>query len=153
MRTQRANNIPTKTPCTPHDSPISTTRPNMTGALESAIKKHMLRETSNATRVQVVQETIDPKAKIEFRPNTVDDPHKRKPDISKAKESLGWEPKVPLRKGLPLMASGSASLATTRKMVPPPPELRRGVPLLIDQKGEEKSFSRVEAIRKLSSPH
>ncbi|KAK3021048.1 hypothetical protein RJ639_047295 [Escallonia herrerae] len=54
---------------------------------------------------QVVQETIDPNAKIEFRPNTEDDPHKRKPDISKAKELLGWEPKVPLRKGLPLMVS------------------------------------------------
>ncbi|KAK3020839.1 hypothetical protein RJ639_045521 [Escallonia herrerae] len=54
---------------------------------------------------QVVQETIDPNAKIEFRPNTEDDPHKRKPNISKAKELLGWEPKVPLRKGLPLMVS------------------------------------------------
>ncbi|KAL3626008.1 UDP-glucuronic acid decarboxylase 2 [Castilleja foliolosa] len=54
---------------------------------------------------QVVQETIDPNAQIEFRPNTEDDPHKRKPDISKAKEQLGWEPKVPLRKGLPMMVS------------------------------------------------
>lgn len=54
---------------------------------------------------QVVQETIDPNAKIEFRPNTEDDPHKRKPDISKAKDLLGWEPKVALRKGLPLMVS------------------------------------------------
>ncbi|KAL6564186.1 UDP-glucuronic acid decarboxylase 2 [Orobanche minor] len=54
---------------------------------------------------QVVQETIDPNAKIEFRPNTEDDPHKRKPDISKAKELLGWEPKVALRKGLPMMVS------------------------------------------------
>ncbi|KAJ4727689.1 UDP-glucuronic acid decarboxylase [Melia azedarach] len=52
---------------------------------------------------EVVQETIDPNAKIEFRPNTEDDPHKRKPDISRAKELLGWEPKVSLRKGLPLM--------------------------------------------------
>ncbi|KAK6916885.1 NAD(P)-binding domain [Dillenia turbinata] len=51
----------------------------------------------------VVQETIDPNAKIEFRPNTEDDPHKRKPDISRAKELLGWEPTVSLRKGLPLM--------------------------------------------------
>ncbi|KAM6540943.1 hypothetical protein CsatB_005390 [Cannabis sativa] len=52
---------------------------------------------------KVVQETIDPDAKIEHRPNTEDDPHKRKPDITKAKEQLGWEPKVSLRKGLPLM--------------------------------------------------
>ncbi|CAL0300539.1 unnamed protein product [Lupinus luteus] len=54
---------------------------------------------------KVVQETIDPDAKIEYRDNTEDDPHKRKPDISKAKEQLGWEPKVDLRKGLPLMVS------------------------------------------------
>jgi len=53
--------------------------------------------------MQVVQETIDPNAKIEFKPNTEDDPHKRKPDISKAKELLGWEPTVPLRDGLPRM--------------------------------------------------
>ncbi|XXG54082.1 hypothetical protein AAC387_Pa03g2052 [Persea americana] len=53
----------------------------------------------------VVQETIEPNARIVFRANTQDDPHKRKPDISKAKELLGWEPTIPLRKGLPLMVS------------------------------------------------
>ncbi|XP_019263547.1 PREDICTED: UDP-glucuronic acid decarboxylase 4-like [Nicotiana attenuata] len=52
---------------------------------------------------KVVQETIDPNAKIEFRPNTEDDPHKRKPDITKAKQLLGWEPTVSLRQGLPMM--------------------------------------------------
>nr|KAJ0189310.1 hypothetical protein LSAT_V11C800453520 [Lactuca sativa] len=54
---------------------------------------------------KVVQETIDSEAKIEFRPNTEDDPHKRKPDITKAKELLGWKPKVSLRKGLPMMVA------------------------------------------------
>ena len=54
---------------------------------------------------KVVQDTIDPEARIEFRPNTADDPHKRKPDISRAKELLGWEPKVPLHEGLPLMVT------------------------------------------------
>ncbi|TKW36471.1 hypothetical protein SEVIR_2G442000v4 [Setaria viridis] len=52
---------------------------------------------------KVVQDTIDPNARIEFRPNTADDPHKRKPDITRAKDLLGWEPKIPLTKGLPLM--------------------------------------------------
>ncbi|KAJ4905180.1 UDP-glucuronic acid decarboxylase 2 [Raphanus sativus] len=76
---------------------------------------------------KVVQETIDPNAKIEFRPNTEDDPHKRKPDITKAKELLGWEPKVSLRQGLPLMVKdfrqrvfgdrkeGSSATETTTK--------------------------------------
>ncbi|KAI7729758.1 hypothetical protein M8C21_003064, partial [Ambrosia artemisiifolia] len=46
---------------------------------------------------QVVKETIDPNATIEFKKNTADDPQKRKPDISKAKELLNWEPKIQLR--------------------------------------------------------
>lgn len=40
---------------------------------------------------------------IKMVENTPDDPRQRKPDISKAKEVLGWEPKVKLREGLPLM--------------------------------------------------
>lgn len=55
--------------------------------------------------MKVVQETIDSNAKIEFRPNTEDDPHMRKPDITKAKELLGWQPMVTLRDGLPLMVA------------------------------------------------
>ncbi|KAK3162405.1 hypothetical protein QOZ80_1BG0089160 [Eleusine coracana subsp. coracana] len=54
---------------------------------------------------QVVKETIDPMATIEFKPNTADDPHMRKPDITKAKQLLHWEPKVPLKEGLPLMVT------------------------------------------------
>ncbi|XP_059296561.1 UDP-glucuronic acid decarboxylase 1-like isoform X2 [Lycium ferocissimum] len=54
---------------------------------------------------EVVKEVIDPSATIEFRANTADDPHKRKPDISRAKELLNWEPKVPLRDGLPRMVN------------------------------------------------
>ncbi|XP_072996836.1 UDP-glucuronic acid decarboxylase 4-like isoform X2 [Typha latifolia] len=54
---------------------------------------------------KVVQDTIDSNARIEFRPNTEDDPHKRKPDITRAKTLLGWEPKIPLRQGLPMMVS------------------------------------------------
>ncbi|XP_064968836.1 UDP-glucuronic acid decarboxylase 1 isoform X1 [Musa acuminata AAA Group] len=52
---------------------------------------------------EVVKEVVDPSATIEFRPNTADDPHMRKPDISKPKELLNWEPKVTLHEGLPLM--------------------------------------------------
>eukprot|EP00249_Psilotum_nudum_P017559 c26389_g1_i1 orf=253-1041(-) len=52
---------------------------------------------------EVVKETIDPNANIEFRPNTEDDPHMRKPNITKARDLLGWGPKVSLRSGLPRM--------------------------------------------------
>eukprot|EP00475_Leptophrys_vorax_P002375 TRINITY_DN11324_c0_g1_i1.p1 TRINITY_DN11324_c0_g1~~TRINITY_DN11324_c0_g1_i1.p1 ORF type:complete len:502 (-),score=18.98 TRINITY_DN11324_c0_g1_i1:7-1308(-) len=51
----------------------------------------------------VVREVVDKSATIAFHENTADDPHKRKPDITRAKELLGWEPKIALRKGLPLM--------------------------------------------------
>ncbi|XP_020574396.1 UDP-glucuronic acid decarboxylase 1-like [Phalaenopsis equestris] len=54
---------------------------------------------------EVVKETIDPSATIDFKPNTADDPHMRKPDISKAMEFLNWEPKISLREGLPLMVN------------------------------------------------
>lgn len=54
---------------------------------------------------QVVKEVIDPSATIELKANTADDPHKRKPDISKAKELLNWEPKISLQEGLPLMVN------------------------------------------------
>ncbi len=40
------------------------------------------------------------KSRIEFRPLPSDDPTQRKPDISKARAILGWEPKVPLAEGL-----------------------------------------------------
>jgi len=37
---------------------------------------------------------------IEFRPLPEDDPRQRRPDITKAKRLLGWEPKVGLEEGL-----------------------------------------------------
>lgn len=42
------------------------------------------------------------KAKIVFKPLPVDDPTRRRPDITKARTLLGWEPKVSLREGLEL---------------------------------------------------
>jgi nucleoside-diphosphate-sugar epimerase len=39
-------------------------------------------------------------SKIVFRPLPEDDPKQRRPDISKARRVLGWEPKVPLEEGL-----------------------------------------------------
>ena len=40
------------------------------------------------------------KSKIVFKPLPIDDPVRRKPDISLAEETLGWRPKTGLRKGL-----------------------------------------------------
>ena len=40
------------------------------------------------------------KSELTFEPLPQDDPKQRKPDITKAKRVLGWEPKVALREGL-----------------------------------------------------
>ncbi|MCK9201231.1 MAG: UDP-glucuronic acid decarboxylase family protein [Gallionella sp.] len=40
------------------------------------------------------------KSRIEYRPLPLDDPRQRQPDISLAKDKLGWEPKVKLEDGL-----------------------------------------------------
>ncbi|MEE9132463.1 MAG: UDP-glucuronic acid decarboxylase family protein [Gemmatimonadota bacterium] len=47
----------------------------------------------------VMELTSDP-AGIEYRPLPEDDPKIRQPDISLARELLGWEPKIPVREGL-----------------------------------------------------
>src|SRR5271154_3303271 len=40
------------------------------------------------------------RAEIKFNPLPQDDPTRRRPDITKARELLGWEPKIKLRNGL-----------------------------------------------------
>ena len=40
------------------------------------------------------------RSKIEYRPLPMDDPRQRQPDISRAKKTLGWEPKIRLEEGL-----------------------------------------------------
>ncbi|HEY1744019.1 MAG TPA: UDP-glucuronic acid decarboxylase family protein [Granulicella sp.] len=47
-----------------------------------------------------VQALIGSQSEIAFLPLPQDDPKQRKPDITKARTLLGWEPKVPLREGL-----------------------------------------------------
>lgn len=54
-----------------------------------------------ATIVKLVKEGQEgPASKIINLPAVEDDPQRRKPDITKAKEKLGWEPKVHLIEGL-----------------------------------------------------
>ena len=53
---------------------------------------------------QLAEETLrqlpESKSQLVYRPIPSDDPKRRKPDITLAKELLGWEPKVPLQEGL-----------------------------------------------------
>ena len=55
------------------------------------------------TMLELAKEVLDltgSKSKIVYKPLPGDDPKMRRPDISLAKEALGWEPTIPLRKGL-----------------------------------------------------
>ncbi|MBK5223027.1 MAG: SDR family oxidoreductase [Acidimicrobiia bacterium] len=49
---------------------------------------------------EVVREVTAADVDIVFEPLPVDDPTQRRPDITMAREVLGWEPKVELREGL-----------------------------------------------------
>ena len=54
--------------------------------------KHLAEET--------LRQLPESKSKLVYRPIPSDDPKRRKPDITLAKELLAWEPKVPLQEGL-----------------------------------------------------
>ncbi len=49
---------------------------------------------------QTVQELVGKKVGIVFKPLPQDDPQRRRPDITRAKTLLNWQPIVPLREGL-----------------------------------------------------
>lgn len=49
---------------------------------------------------QIVKNLVGGSSKIEYVSTVVDDPQRRRPDITRAKKYLNWAPKVPLLKGL-----------------------------------------------------
>lgn len=51
---------------------------------------------------QAIQKMVNPDAEIIFKPLPQDDPQRRRPDITKAKTLLGWQPTIPLQEGLKL---------------------------------------------------
>ncbi|MCP5044670.1 MAG: SDR family oxidoreductase [bacterium] len=57
-------------------------------------------EFTIAELAELVIEITGSKSKLVNKPLPFDDPTQRCPDISFAKETLGWEPRVPLREGL-----------------------------------------------------
>ncbi len=58
---------------------------------------------TECTMIELAERVIDmtnAKSKIVFKELPVNDPQRRKPDITLAKKTLGWEPKVALNQGL-----------------------------------------------------
>lgn len=49
---------------------------------------------------ETVQQMVNPDAAIKYEPLPQDDPRRRQPDITRARQFLGWEPTVPLKDGL-----------------------------------------------------
>lgn len=57
-------------------------------------------EFSMKELAEIVVELTGSKSSIEYHPLPQDDPQQRRPDITKAREILGWEPKTQLKEGL-----------------------------------------------------
>jgi UDP-glucuronate decarboxylase len=72
------------------------TPPEVTGPLNIGNP----REFTIRELAELVIELTASKSKLNFEPLPSDDPKQRKPDISRAKAVLGWEPKTQLREGL-----------------------------------------------------
>ncbi|MEO0455667.1 MAG: UDP-glucuronic acid decarboxylase family protein [Cyanobacteria bacterium P01_A01_bin.114] len=51
---------------------------------------------------QTIQNMVNPEVPVKYEPLPQDDPRRRQPDITRAKQFLGWEPTVPLKEGLAL---------------------------------------------------
>lgn len=51
---------------------------------------------------QLVIKVVESKSRIRYEPLPQDDPKQRRPDITKARQLLGWEPKIDLEAGLRL---------------------------------------------------
>jgi UDP-glucuronate decarboxylase len=72
-----------------------------------------------------VVDLVDPSAQVVYEPLPQDDPQRRRPDIARARDVLGWQPRVSLREGL------GPTIAWFRSAVGPvaarrPPERRKG---------------------------
>ena len=52
------------------------------------------------TRIVTVGEVLGRKLEVEYRPLPENDPVRRRPDLTRARERLGWKPTTPLHDGL-----------------------------------------------------
>jgi UDP-glucuronate decarboxylase len=78
------------------------------------------REFTVLQLAKLVRTLTESRSAIAFEPLPTDDPQRRQPDIRRAKELLGWVPRVSLGQGLPpTVAWFSESLKTTTAVVRP----------------------------------
>jgi UDP-glucuronate decarboxylase len=72
----------------------------MNSAVTGPVNLGNPREMTVLEIARLVIEMTGNESEIEFRPLPSDDPRRRKPDITTARERLGWEPRVSLEEGL-----------------------------------------------------
>jgi intein/homing endonuclease len=70
-------------------------------------------EMSLLEMAQLVVELTESRSEIVFEALPVDDPQVRQPDISRARDLLGWEPQVSLREGLKRTIEAATSTLTS----------------------------------------
>jgi dTDP-glucose 4,6-dehydratase len=71
-------------------------------------------EMSLLEMAKAVVELTESRSEIVFEALPIDDPQVRQPDITRARDLLGWEPEVDLREGLrPTIDDATAKLDRT----------------------------------------
>lgn len=73
--------------------------------------------------VRLVRDMIPTRSRIVHRPLPQDDPRRRRPDIARARELLGWQPRVTLAEGLPQTVPGSRALCSPMSPRARPPRV------------------------------
>jgi UDP-glucuronate decarboxylase len=69
---------------------------------------------------EMIMTMVPTASEIVYRPLPTDDPQRRRPDISRAKELLGWEPRIALAEGLQQTADYFTSVLAEPSLRPKP---------------------------------
>jgi dTDP-glucose 4,6-dehydratase len=75
-------------------------------------------EYTVAELARIVVDLTGSESAIEHRPLPADDPKQRRPDITRARTMLAWEPSVPVREGVARTIEYFRSLLNTDRMAP-----------------------------------
>jgi dTDP-glucose 4,6-dehydratase len=67
----------------------------------------------------ILEVSVDSQSGIVYEPLPEDDPKQRRPDITRARETLGWEPRVPAKEGLKLTFEWFAQRLSPSEAAPP----------------------------------
>jgi UDP-glucuronate decarboxylase len=75
---------------------LMATGPEVTGPINLGNPTEMTMQSL----AELIVSMTDSRSEIVYKPLPADDPRQRRPDISAARECLGWRPRVPLEAGL-----------------------------------------------------